>query len=133
MREVLDIREGLFIDDGNDLRLAASQCDDCKMLFFPKESLCLNCMSERLTTIPLSNKGTLYTFTRCDMAAAKFDPPFYLGYVELSEGIRVLSPLIGSDDTLTIGMEMSMSVVPLWEEDDVATWGYTFIPVKNKV
>ena len=78
--------------------LLGGRCSSCGSVFFPQQSLCPECFQEgTLKEYPLSTKGKLYAFTiveRESLAPKGFMVPYAYGYVELPEGVRVLSKII---------------------------------------
>lgn len=90
--------------------LLGSRCSSCGSFFFPQQALCTECFQEStLKEHALSQRGKLYSFTiveRKNLAPPGFTVPYAYGYVDLPEGVRVLSKLIGwKPETLKIGAE----------------------------
>jgi uncharacterized OB-fold protein len=71
--------------------LIGSSCTDCGFLNFPPAGVCPKCLSIKLETKPLSAHGVLYSFT----TVSRNKLAVYVGYVDLPEGIRVFSQLVG--------------------------------------
>jgi uncharacterized OB-fold protein len=68
----------------------------------------MGCLTEgSLREHPLSNHGTFYSFTiveRESLAPKGFKVPYAYGYIDLPEGIRVLSKIIDwKPETLKMG------------------------------
>ena len=68
----------------------------------------MECLTEgSLKEHPLSHRGTLYSFTiveRESLAPKGFKVPYAYGYVDLPEGVRVLSKIIEwNPETLKMG------------------------------
>ncbi len=86
-----------FPEDGQP-HLLGSRCSACGKVFFPQQSLCTECFKEgTLKECSLSTQGKLYAFTiveRESLAPKGFTVPYAYGYVELPEGVRVLSKII---------------------------------------
>lgn len=82
----------------HELRL--QRCHDCgKHIFYPRE-ICPFCLSERLDWIVASGKGKVYSYTvvrRAMHPAFKEDVPYVLAIVELDEGPRLSTNIIGAD------------------------------------
>ena len=78
--------------------LLGSHCSACGAFFFPQQTLCTQCFAEgSLKEHPLKNQGTLYSFTiveRETLAPKGFKVPYAYGYVDLPEGVRVLSKIV---------------------------------------
>jgi len=102
-----------------DGRLMGSVCRDCGFQTFPPRADCPQCMSGEFAFKEYDGKGTLYTFTRIDVAPTGFEDevPYTIAVVELAEGGRALAWLGDSlqDEELQIGMEVQL--VPRLFED----------------
>jgi hypothetical protein len=111
----IGVREGLLsmpLDDLNAVRLVGSRCSQCHETTLGTNSVCPNCGGDRVTALPLSKQGTLWTYT-----VVRYKPPgdykgpdpfvpFAMGLVELPEGLRVLTPLEGDVAGFKIGMPL---------------------------
>ena len=128
--------EGWFTIDAGDPRLLGSRCRSCQTCFFPRESVyCRNphCSGEEFDEIPLSNRGTLWSFTNnCYAPPAPYvaaDPfePYAVAAVELEdEKIVVLGQVVPGVgvDALRAGMEMELVLDTLYEDEqnDYLIW-----------
>lgn len=109
------IREGLFtMPEGPEEKphLIGSLCERCQEHFFPKRAICPNCLSqEALQEVPLSTRGTLYTYSVVRAAPQGFEAPYVVGYVDLPEGIRLFAPIGPCQPSeLKMGMEVELSI-----------------------
>jgi uncharacterized OB-fold protein len=127
-KKQIPIHEGLFTWPSDDPRLIASKCKSCGQIIFPAQVSCPNCCLEDVEQILLSKKGTLWTWTvqgfypKSPPYAGPDTPetfvPFGVGYVELSNEVRIESRLTENDpEKLTVGMEMEL-VVEKFKEDE---------------
>ena len=128
--------EGWFTIDAGDPRLLGSRCRSCQTCFFPRESVfCRNphCSGEEFDEVPLSNRGTLWSFTNnCYAPPAPYvaaDPfePYAVAAVELEdEKIVVLGQVVPGVgvDALRAGMEMELVLDTLYEDEqnDYLIW-----------
>lgn len=129
MGEKVLIREGIFTEGVNGTTLLAHKCRSCGKVYFPKVHFCANCFSADLEEIPLSRKGTLYTYTITYMPSFHFEPPYANGLVDTPEGARVFAPLaMVENKPFKIGMDMELEVGPLWREQGKEIIGYRFRP-----
>jgi uncharacterized protein len=134
--------EGWFTLD-DEPRLLGNQCKKCLSYFFPKISgECRNpgCDGTELLEAPLSNRGTVWSYTTNHYAPpAPFvagDPfePYSLAAVELAaEKLVVLGqvdPAVDPAD-LSVGMEVELTLGTLYEDDDheYVVWKWT--PVRT--
>jgi uncharacterized OB-fold protein len=101
--------------------LLVSQCNACGQYHFPITKNCLCCQSTHISERALSTIGRLWSWTSqnylpktppfADMSLIKQFTPFLLGYVEFSEGIRIIGRLTNiTQDQLMI--DMKMKIVP---------------------
>ena len=102
----------LQAEDGQP-HLLGSRCDVCGKVYFPQQKLCVECMEEgTLKGHLLSDKGEIYSFTvveRETLAPKGFQVPYAYGYIDLPEGVRVLSKIVGwRDETLKINAPVEM-------------------------
>ena len=93
--------------------LIGSRCTSCGKVFFPQQALCTACFQEgTLQEQALASRGKLYSFTiveRESLAPKGFQVPYAYGYVNLPEGVRVLSKIIGwTPETLKIDAQVEL-------------------------
>ncbi len=87
-------------------RLELPRCDACDhVVWYPRDH-CDQCGSTSVTWFDASGRGTVYscTVTRRIPGSWRKAAPFVLAYVELEEGPRVVTNIVGCDpDTVYIG------------------------------
>ncbi len=112
---MVPLRPGLFeVDAGGAVRLVGTRCRSCGAHFFPCRAVCARCLSRDLATVPLSARGTLYTFTTVHQSTPEFPTPYMLAYVDLPEGVRLLAQLAGtSPGEARIGMPLDLRIQPV--------------------
>lgn len=131
------IEEGFFRipdDPGEPPRLLGSRCPACEEVFFPRRLVCAQCLHEGTDDVELSTRGTLWTWTYSHVPMfGKVDasvPGYGVGQIDLPEGPRVQSILLGGPHDFEIGMEMEIDLEVLRENkggDEVVI--YRFRPV----
>lgn len=86
-------------------RLLAPKCTACGEEFFPPRPFCPECLGEDLEWRQLSGKGMLVSWTEMYFARSEFETPFFLGLIDLDEGIgRILARVEGvMEEDLVIG------------------------------
>jgi uncharacterized OB-fold protein len=93
-------------------RLEVQRCEACGHLRWPPSVLCPKCLEEATTWVPLSGRGTIYSFIivhRPQHPAFFRDVPYNVAIVELDEGIRLHSNIVECDNgDLTIGMPVEV-------------------------
>lgn len=90
-------------------RLLGSECAACATRFFPRRHICFECAGTDVQDLPLAGAGTLYTWTTVRVSAA-MAVPYALGYVDLDDGVRVLTHL-DPDATHSIGQRVELQAV----------------------
>ena len=108
------------VEDGAP-HLLGSKCSSCGATFFPQQTLCTECFAEgTLKPHPLSTGGKIYACTtveRDSLAPKGFQVPYAYGYIELPEGVRVLSKIIGwTPETLKLDAAVEFVLETLREE-----------------
>jgi uncharacterized OB-fold protein len=100
--------------------LLLQACEHGHLRFIPTE-MCPRCQSESWTWEPVSGRGTIYTHAvvhRGPTPAYQKDAPYVIVHVELEEGPRMISNLVGCDPTeVRIGMPVEIvyeDVSPEW-------------------
>jgi uncharacterized OB-fold protein len=139
VKKRIPVKEGLFVIPSNldeKPRLIASKCPRCQAIMFPKRPSCPNCQANDLETIFLKGPGKLYSFTSVLQRPSmlyKGEIPYFLGYVELPEGIRIRTLLTEvSLDTLRPDLDMELVLDRLHDDEEgneVIT--YKFRPIKS--
>lgn len=100
--------------------LRLQQCTACQAYQYPPETFCYECGSTALEWHVASGLGTVYSFITVHQryhAAFVDDLPYNVSIVELDEGPRILSNVIGMpSESVTVGMRVQASPQPLTEE-----------------
>jgi uncharacterized protein len=92
--------------------LRMQRCRGCDELYFPPRPACPRCLSDDVTWETLSGKGTLHTYLINHRAAPGFEPPYAIAVVQLDEGPRMMSNIVGVEQTpeaLTLDMELEVT------------------------
>lgn len=93
-------------------KLLVQRCCDCgERIFYPR-NICTNCMSSNLDWMQVEGQGKVHTFTIVHYApfpSFQNDVPYVLAVIELNEGPRMLTNIVGcSPDKVEIGMEVEV-------------------------
>ena len=120
------------------VRLKGSRCRSCGETFFGKRHTCEYCQSQEMGDVILSDRGKLYTYTIIrqlpSIPPKGVEPPYAAGFVELPEGVRVLSLLTECNfESLTVDMDMELVIKELYQDEQgnqVMT--FMFKPTKSK-
>lgn len=100
--------------------LLMQRCRDCLAYVWTPRPACFECGGDRLEWLPLSGRGRVYSFTiirqvagRGSAAAFEKEIPYTVAWIDLDEGPRLLSNVIGCPvGDVKIGME----VIAVFEE-----------------
>ena len=93
-----------------ELRLQA--CSDCKHTYFPPRPFCPKCASRNVTVRQASGKAKLFSYVIHHRPAPGFDPPYAIAVVELAEGPRLMTNIVGCPQTpeaLKLDMDLEVT------------------------
>ena len=101
--------------------LLIQRCKECRQHYFYPRPLCPHCLSREVEWVEASGRGKLHTFVVNQRAARGFPAkgPYILGIVELDEGPRMMTNIIGVEpDPKKLRCDMPVHVVfePITEE-----------------
>jgi uncharacterized OB-fold protein len=116
----------LFEWPADDPRLIGSECKDCGVVSFPRQTNCPRCCGANITQRRLGTSGRLWTWTTQEFLpkppyavtrSGEAFVPFKLGYVELPGEVLVESRIVAANNQpLTIGMPMRLMFEPLFTD-----------------
>jgi uncharacterized protein len=119
------IEDGYFTvpdDPAEAPRLLGSRCAACGEHFFPRRHVCARCLAEGCEDVLLGPRGRLWTWTYVHVPLfAKKDArvdAYGVGQVDLPEGPRVQSILLGGPGDFRIGIDMELDLETLRTDDD---------------
>jgi hypothetical protein len=122
-----DVVDGVF--DAQALRLVGGRCRACEALRFPAAPVCARCQSDAIDRVPLSDRGTIHTFTivRAEPPGYAGPVPYAIGVVTLPDGIRVASTLTADNlDDLAIDDPVALELITLGDAPADAVTSYAF-------
>lgn len=134
------IAPDVFTWPADEPRLIGCRCAACATVVFPAQDGCPRCGVPGMQRIELGRRGTLWTWTSQDfLPKSPYAGPeteadfrgYLVGYVELPEGVRVITRLVDVDRAdLEIGMELELAIVPFTvDPDGTEVLAYGFRPV----
>ncbi len=92
--------------------LYVQKCGDCRTVRFYPRALCPSCLSSKTDYVRASGRGKVYTFTVTHQNQApgfRDELPYVMAYVELEEGPRVLTNVVGCPpDEVKVGMAVTV-------------------------
>ena len=120
-------------------RLIGSECQDCGVVSFPRQTGCPKCCGSNVVLRRLGTMGQLWTWTTQEFlpkppyalaASPEAFVPFKVGYIELPGEVIVESRITTPrNESLSIGMEMQLLIEPLFTDATGAeVMGFAFAP-----
>jgi uncharacterized OB-fold protein len=92
--------------------LVIQRCGQCGTLRHYPRARCPKCLSDAVEWVRCSGRGTVYTFTVTHQNQApgfRDALPYVLAYVELAEGVRLLTNIVDcAPDAVRIGMAVEV-------------------------
>lgn len=91
--------------------LKIQQCNDCNQFIFYPRSICPNCFSEHLSWMNAKGQGTIYSYTVIHQAFGSFKEtvPYIVAVVELDEGVRMMTRIVGKRDQVAIDKRVTVT------------------------
>jgi uncharacterized OB-fold protein len=86
-----------FFEAAHRHELVVQQCTGCRTLRFPARTICSRCLGREATWVPMSGRGTVFSFAVMHQAVHPgfaAEVPYPVVVVELDEGVRLLSNLV---------------------------------------
>jgi uncharacterized OB-fold protein len=94
--------------------LRLQRCAPCARFFFPPQPSCPHCRGRDLAWEPLSGRARLHTYLISHVPAPGFEDevPYAVAIVELEEGPRMMSNIVGIESTpqaLVLDMDLEVT------------------------
>jgi len=101
--------------------LTLPYCTACETFFFYPRAVCPTCLSDAIDWRRVSGRGRLLTFTVVHRGPRDFPlpAPYVLAMVELDEGPRLMTNLVGVEpdpEQLAIGLALEVTFVDVNDE-----------------
>ncbi len=112
--------------------LIGNHCENCGADYFPQRKLCPACRRKgKLVAKRMPREGKIISFTQVHAAPAGFEleAPYWLGLIELNNGVRVLSQIVDVNPALMrIDAPVVMVFRKIFEDDKhgAIAYGYKF-------
>ena len=103
-----------FWDAAKQHKLLIQRCSDCAQHYFYPRPLCPHCLSRNVVWVEVRGRGRLHTFVINHRGPRNFPlpAPFIIGIVELDEGPRILTNIVGIEaDPAAVRCDMPVEVV----------------------
>lgn len=110
--------------------LRLQRCTDCDHAYFPPRPFCPACSSRAVEVFAASGRATLHSYVIHHREAPGFTPPYSIAVVELEEGPRMMTNIVGCDQTPE-ALQLDMAVEVTFESvsDDISL--PLFAPAKD--
>ncbi len=102
-----------FWEATKDHELRYQVCDDCDgVVFYPRRH-CTHCLSQNLSWKTSKGEGTIYTYS---VVRQNYHPafrervPYVIAWVDLDEGFRMLTNIVGVDDVESVAIGQRVRV-----------------------
>jgi len=95
-------------------------CDDCDGIVFYPRRHCTHCMSANLSWKTSKGEGVIYTYTvirQIGHPAFRELAPYAVAWIDLDEGFRMISNIVGVED-VTTGLKIGQRVKVTWEDQE---------------
>jgi uncharacterized protein len=79
--------------------LRLQRCDACRHTYFPPRPFCPKCASRKVSVVNASGKARLFSYVIHHRPAPGFTPPYAIAVVELAEGPRMMTNIVGCPQT----------------------------------
>jgi uncharacterized OB-fold protein len=100
--------------------LRLQRCRACDKAYVPPQRFCPSCLSDEVEVFAASGRGHLYGFNISHVNAPGLPAPYVLGVVELEEGPRLMTNIVGCPPTPeAVTLDMPLQVVFAPQSDDV--------------
>ncbi len=102
-----------------DGKLLIQSCGACGRHRFYPRLVCPHCMSDEVSWVEASGRGTIYSYTVVQRAAPAFRDkvPYVVAIVELEEGVRMMSELlIDPPEAAAIGLPVTVTFEKVSDE-----------------
>jgi uncharacterized OB-fold protein len=86
-------------------RLLLPRCDACATVIWYPRTFCPACASRDVTWIEASGRGVVHSYTVVHKGTGLYADaaPYVVAYVELDEGPRIMTNIVGPTDGIAIG------------------------------
>ena len=101
-----------FWDGAKAGELRLQSCNDCAKTYFPPRPFCPKCGSRSVKVVAASGKAKLHSYVIHHRPAPGFDPPYAIAVVELKEGPRMMTNIVGCPQTpeaLRLDMDLEVT------------------------
>lgn len=110
-----------FWDGTRTGELRVQRCQDCEHAYFPPRPFCPACSSRSVAVEAASGRATLYSYVIHHRDAPGFTAPYSIAVVELAEGPRMMTNVVGCEQTPeALQLDMDLEVTFEAISDDIS-------------
>lgn len=92
--------------------LRLQRCEECRHVYFPPRPFCPKCASRAVAVFKASGRAKLYSYVIHHRPVPGFTPPYAIAVVELQEGPRMMTNIVGCPQTPeALKLDMPVEVV----------------------
>jgi len=94
------------------------RCDACNHVYFPPRPFCSKCSSREVEVFAATGKASLYSYVINQRSTPGHEAPFSIAVVELEEGPRMMTNVVGcqqTEDALELDMKLEVTYEQLTE------------------
>jgi uncharacterized protein len=100
--------------------LRLQRCAQCRHIYFPPRPFCPKCASREVAAFKASGRATLYSYVINHRPAPGFTAPYAIAVVELAEGPRMMTNIVGCPQTpQALQLDMLLEVVFEKQTDEI--------------
>ena len=110
-----------FWDGARAGELRLQVCNACRHTYFPPRPFCPKCSSRDVAVTRASGKAKLHSYVIHHRPAPGFDPPYAIAVVELAEGPRMMTNIVGCPQTpQALQLDMALEVTYEKQNDEIS-------------
>ena len=110
-----------FWDGARAGELRLQRCGPCQHAYFPPRPFCPACGSRDVAVFAASGRATLYSYVINHRPAPGFEGPYAIAVVELAEGPRMMTNIVGCEQTPeALVLDMPLEVEFEAQNDEIA-------------
>ncbi len=100
--------------------LRLQRCDACSHVYFPPRPFCPACASRAVSVFAASGRGRLDSYVINHRPHPAFDGPYAIALVALEEGPRLMSNIVGCEQTPeALELDMPLEVTFQRQNDEI--------------
>src|ERR1041385_4142676 len=95
--------------------LRLQRCQSCDAYYFPPRPFCPSCLGDDVAWETISGRGTLHSYVINHRPAPGWDEPYAIAVVQLDEGPRMMTNIVGIENTpdnLVLDMALEVAFEP---------------------